>query len=1088
MHKNKLIQENRLFVEQALRCFMVSAKERATSAPKTKPEAVVNEEAKWLEVASRPFGGPCLIFDTETFQFKHGQRARFGAYQLRGISKVERLRLLVSESIDDFRAQLDRPCEWGLFYDPRINREELAELQAFCDRANRARNLDLVTGDAWPALKLMTVQAFIKNVLYACAKDHGADLLIIGHNLAFDIGALSTHASPSQDEFFFGGFTLKLCDCEVRKADGSPSDDKLKCIDHPPMQVKPIGAKKRMFGWRTEGLREGTTTKTVEITAHCLDTSQFARALLGPIDTRLENLTSEMMFDTRTKKSKFQAHDGPITAEYLTYCINDVQATFEVWDKLRARYREHGLTKGPWEIYSEASLGKGYYREFGVPHFMLQHKDFPPEIIGLHMQAYYGGRSEVRIRKGIYEVSHTDFKSQYPSVNALMGLQEMLLAERIEIDRGEKHLAKVRAFLDGITLKDLQKPQTWRHPLMRTIVRIVPSGDILPVRTEYEPGGDATNIGVNIVESGLPVWHTLADAIASKLLTGRAPAIDDAVTLIPIGRVKTKPFKLFGRDDYCIDLEKDDLFTRLIDLRIEAQEKAKSATNEAERSKYAIIEKALKLIANATSYGVLTEFNVDRRTGDYRYFINGDGKKRRSGKRGFPVDVYCGDRKPKHLRATRLEEPGEYFAGPIGAHITGGGRLLLAIAEQLGRDRGLDYVFCDTDSMCFARPEGMPRADFQKAVREIVAWFEPLYPYKKAETASLLQIEDVNLPTNTDSGEFEPLYALAISAKRYALFNLAPFETTFGRARRKGEPASYPLLRKMSAHGTGQLTEPDGYVPITPKPPMEKGLRPGKDGKLTGKSLGNRAAADQLLADVWRQAIIATVAGHEIDVRHAQLDVPIISNVTLGSKGMWDRFKHLPDRRPFMFFSVMPRLKDVGVGEEIEGLKQVKATTFYGPRSRDYADIKDHLRRSDNNQPFAIEEWGRRVSHETLNDFFEGYFDRNEWKSHPEDGTGLLERRRLIIVAHITIGKESDAVKDEENEEAEGEFGDDTKPDPALQRAALFYPEILRGVSLVSLSQETALTQDQLSDWRAGRSAPDAGQRRRLIEVLDLWT
>ena len=264
-----------------------------------------------------------------------------------------------------------------------------------------------------------------------------------------------------------------------------------------------------------------------------------------------------------------------------------------------------------------------------------------------------------------------------------------------------------------------------------------------------------------------------------------------------------------------------------------------------------------------------------------------------------------GNRKSfKPIRVTRREEPGEYFAGPIGAHITGGGRLLLAIAERLGRDRGLHHVFCDTDSMCFARPEGMPRADFQKAVREIVAWFEPLYPYKKGEgeTPSLLQIEDVNYPGGKSGGEFEPLFALAISAKRYALFNLVSFETVFGRAPQKGEPANYPLLRKMSAHGTGQLTEPDGYQPITSKPPMEKGLRRGQDGKLTGKPLGNRAAADQLLTDVWRQAIIATLAGREIDVRHPQLNVPIISDVTLGSKGMWNRFKHLPDRRPFMFF------------------------------------------------------------------------------------------------------------------------------------------------------------------------------------------
>jgi hypothetical protein len=559
------------------------------------------------------------------------------------------------------------------------------------------------------------------------------------------------------------------------------------------------------------------------------------------------------------------------------------------------------------------------------------------------------------------------------------------------------------------------------------------------------------------------------------------------VTLVPVGRVKTNPFKLFGRDDYAIDLERDDLFTRLIDLRTEAQEKARAANDINERAKYSIIEKALKIIANATAYGVLTEFNIDRRTGDYRWVIGANGKRRRNGKPGFPVDVYAGGRKPKRLRVTRLETPGEFFAGPIGAHITGGGRLLLAIAERLAADRGIHHVFCDTDSMCFARPEGMTREAFQIAVREIVAWFEPLYPYKKkeGETPSLLQIEDVNFPIGKSDGKFEPLFALAISAKRYALFNLVPFEEVFGRTPQKGEPELYSLLRKVSAHGTGQLTEPANHQPITLKPEGEKGMRRDKNGKLVGEPLSNRPAADQLLADVWRQAVLAIAARKEIDVRHAGLDVPIISDVTLGSKGMSDRFKNLPDCRPFMFFSVMPRLRDQGIGEEIEGLKEATATTFYGPRSRSYADIKDHLRRSDNNEPFMIEDWGRRVRHETLNDFFEGYFDRKEWKSYPEDGVGLLERRRVVIVAHIPIGKESDAVKDEENEEAEGEFEDDTRPDPALQRAAVFNGAILQGVNLPELSQKTGFTQDQLFDWRSGRSSPNRWQRQRVIELLN---
>ncbi len=56
--------------------------------------------------------------------------------------------------------------------------------------------------------------------------------------------------------------------------------------------------------------------------------------------------------------------------------------------------------------------------------------------------------------------------------------------------------------------------------------------------------------------------------------------------------------------------------------------------------------------------------------------------------------------------------------------------------------------------------------------------------------------------------------------------------------------------------------------------------------------------------------------------------------------------------------------------------------------------------------------------------------ERPEWKSFPEDEVGLLERRRLVIAAHIPIGKESDEIKDEENEESEGEFNDETRADP----------------------------------------------------------
>ncbi len=49
------------------------------------------------------------------------------------------------------------------------------------------------------------------------------------------------------------------------------------------------------------------------------------------------------------------------------------------------------------------------------------------------MQAYYGGRAEIRIRHTPIPVVYTDFTSQYPTVNTLLKLWPMLIAARLKV-------------------------------------------------------------------------------------------------------------------------------------------------------------------------------------------------------------------------------------------------------------------------------------------------------------------------------------------------------------------------------------------------------------------------------------------------------------------------------------------------------------------------------------------------------------------------------------------------------------------------------------------------------------------------------
>src|SRR3712207_3248993 len=133
-----------------------------------------------------------------------------------------------------------------------------------------------------------------------------------------------------------------------------------------------------------------------------------------------------------------------------------------------------------WQIYSEASIGKAYKKKLGVVPFLQQHPDFSKDVLGKAMSTYYGGGSGIRIRLQPVEVIYCDFKSQYPTVNALMGVQDLLLAEHIDVQPCPE---ATQAFLNRITLDDLHHFDTWRRLLV--LVQLRPDQDLLPVRAQF---------------------------------------------------------------------------------------------------------------------------------------------------------------------------------------------------------------------------------------------------------------------------------------------------------------------------------------------------------------------------------------------------------------------------------------------------------------------------------------------------------------------------------------------------------------------------------------------------------------------------
>jgi hypothetical protein len=655
-----------------------------------------------------PWFGPTIVFDTETHT-NVGQPLRYGVAQIRGwnyrnlVEFAKKYKGKVPRSImDEMRREI-------LFHEPaQCTDDEIALMREYADRHNMVfmTRADFVAKEYY---KLYYIKSGKNGEL-----PETLPAMVIGHNLPFDLGTLALRASPSRGDNY-GGLTLHL---QKRR---------------PGLAIRKIGFGKHFY--------KAHQSRNERRNHRFIDTMQLGRALLGASVGGSLNAIAKALGIKDLVKGKID-FEAPITDEKLDYCRNDVNLTWEVYVRLRELYNRHAFSTPILEIYSEASVGKAYLSELGITP-ALQKSSELREYFGIFMEAMYGGRSEVRWRHEIREGMQADFKSQYPTVNTLMGLQRFNIARNVTVSVGDA-AGDAAHFLRTVTLEDLFKRETW--PKLAGVAMIKPGdGDILPVRTVYEKEINQDDmpsvmrvqqIGDNEIESAPACIYSFADIIASKIKTGRLPEVISTYLLVAEGvQDGLKPVNFFGDTEYNIDLTKRDLFQTIIEMRGDIKRKLK--TDLKGSSTHKAMEKALKLTASASSYGSLVEFNVDERqkeTGTTVFY--GTAKTRKTARK-----VQASDDGGDEISGYKVEKPGKWFA-PWGVVIPAGGRLLLAMAEQLAADRGIRHGFCDTDSMFFIRPNGMEREEFQQHVRDITGSFQALNPYTGGDP--LFNLEDAN--------------------------------------------------------------------------------------------------------------------------------------------------------------------------------------------------------------------------------------------------------------------------------------------------------------------------------------------------------
>lgn len=942
-----------------------------------------------------------LVADVETMS-DAAQQLRFGTFQLRKDGEIE---------------------EVGLFYDPlTLSNAERSIIHAYAAKRGYI---------------VYTVAEWIEDVFFAYVYDRNA--LYVGFNNPFDLSRLAIGHASARGQMR-GGFSFKLSPDKYRPAVQVKHLSSRAAFVRFAVPAQPRAARSQRKKGEQRPARRG----------YFVDVKSLASALLSGSHS-LHSLSH--LLDTPHKKEGSDEHGGPLTEEYLDYAMTDVQATWECFDVLNRRYASFGLGTPIYKIYSEASIGKATLRQMNVRPWRATQPDVPPRLIGTFLGTYYGGRAEVRIRRRVTRVLYCDFLSMYPTVCTLMGLWRYAIATGIRWDEGEEATAEARRLLDTITLADLQDPRTWKRLTM--LVRVKPDADLFPVRTRYD-GGSQYSIGVNYLTSETPLWFTLADCIAAKIVTGRAPTILAAIRFAPKRKQRgLRPVAIAGNPDYVIDPAWDDGFKRMIDLRTQVKRAKKEAQQDGDTERAARLDAeqlAIKITTNATSYGIPAELNVNDHDNLHEYHCHGPA--------GEPFSTW--------VRHT--EEPGAFFHPLLATLITGAARLMLAIAERLAADAGITWAFCDTDSMALAHPEGMDDGEFLSRAEHVREWFTPLNPY--AEPGPVFQIEDANYRLKGGQGtdELDALYVFAISAKRYALFTI--------------DAKGRPVIRKASAHGLGHLRPPygdQGAPRGIPKPALPL----------------HEIGVARWQYDLWYRIVAAALAGQPERVKFDGLpgfDKRAASQYAATTPELLRWFKQYntnkPYRarvRPFGFMVAFPARHAALAGTGIP----LDEDTSKRRRHKELFDSPRVVAPFDPDPDAAVgnafdRESGRPVEAGRLQTYREAMaqyhlhseakFGNGEYRD-----AGYTTRRHIAASEIEHIGKEADRWEEQlylgENPEAQIVYGTAPEDEERLRGT------VLRGVqafTVRALARESGVSLGEVSAIKRGQGRP---KRETLIKV-----
>ena len=619
-----------------------------------------------------------------------------------------------------------------LFHDKNLDEKKVNVIRQVGETLQKQKNCTVT---------VLPKDEFVTNVFYPYVYEARAKC--VSFDLPYELSRLA--ASWGTARKIKGAFSIKLVDNNPRL---------------PAVKIKSINSNVAFIQFatplRTKSEKKNIPTRKV-YRGYFLDLKTLGYAMSNKSFDGINDLAKTFGVNTNLKNKK------GITEDSIRNNVEKSLTIHKLYNKIVSVLQDIFLIK-PFhanKLYSPASISKLYLEKLHIRPLLEKNPDFPKEIMGNLMSAFYAGRVETRIRKTPVPVTYLDCTSTYPTLFSLMGMYPFLTAEKIE---NSITTEKTQKFLDEITLQDISRKETWHQ--LATICKIVPDGNVIvPVRSGY--GSKKTqNIGVNYLKSTdeTSLWYTLSDLIASKLLTGHTPIIKKAISFAPVRMQQNIPDEKIGIfKGVIVNPRKENFIEHLIEKRLEMKQSS-SSSEDCEIDK--TIQNTIKIIANTASYGIHIQVNSEK-----------------SENQNEPVTVYGVDEPFSVDQNTlaRKEIPAKYFNPILGVFLPAAARLVLATAESIVTSHRDGYVaYMDTDSIMVS----------PKHAREIQEFFQKLNPYENKDM-QIFKIE------KSDGGKLlENVLFYGISSKRYVLFEYDGIGNKF-------------KIHKFTSHGFAHLLDVD---------------------------------------------------------------------------------------------------------------------------------------------------------------------------------------------------------------------------------------------------------------------------------------